>query len=412
MTEHAAKPLSSGASTDRYGGAAEPGDEPGIAAPRPRAILVRAAALLLPMAAVVVAVALLVPGAGSHLASADPAWLAVAIVLEAGALVSYVSFFHAVFARRPNQMSIRRSAEIALGELAGYALVPAGAGGAAVRFWALRGGGMSWHTIGARSVVYGVLFSIPYVGAALVLGIGVMAGVLPGSASTIVVLAPLGIVIGSVLLIALIAVTSRSRWMGGEARWKRTARAVLAVVPAGIRELPWFARRPARVFPAFGFWALDCAVLWAAFEACGGAPALGVIALAYMLGQLGNTVPLPGGIGGVEPLMLSIFVASGVDAGLAGAAIVCYRAIALGLQTAAGVVSVARLVPAVRRERRERAVVMSPLLAAPNPSVADLSSAYGIRSAMVATPASSSAAGSRLANGCSSAVSPSGLAIT
>ena len=37
---------------------------------------------------------------------------------------------------------------------------------------------------------------------------------------------------------------------------------------------------------------------------------------------------------------------------------------------------------------------------------------YGIRSAMVATPASSSAAGSRRANGCSSAVSPSGLAIT
>jgi hypothetical protein len=48
-------------------------------------------------------------------------------------------------------------------------------------------------------------------------------------------------------------------------------------------------------------------------------------------------------------------VASGVDAGLAGAAIVCYRAIALGLQSLTGVASVASLVPAVRRERSARA---------------------------------------------------------
>ena len=69
--------------------------------------------------------------------------------------------------------------------------------------------------------------------------------------------------------------------------------------------------------------------------------------------KLGNVLPLPGGIGGVEPLMLGIFVASGVDSGVAAAAIVCYRAIALGLQSVTGLVSVASLVPAVRRERRE-----------------------------------------------------------
>ena len=96
-------------------------------------------------------------------------------------------------------------------------------------------------------------------------------------------------------------------------------------------------------------------MLWATFQACGGAPAIGIIALAYMLGQLGNLLPLPGGVGGVEPLMLGIFVASGVDAGLAGAAIICYRAIALGMQSLAGVASVAALIPAVRRERSARA---------------------------------------------------------
>ena len=83
-------------------------------------------------------------------------------------------------------------------------------------------------------------------------------------------------------------------------------------------------------------------MLWAAFQACGGAPAIGIIALAYMLGQLGNLLPLPGGVGGVEPLMLGIFVSSGV-------------------------VSVVTLVPAVRRERNARAPRV-PQAAASGPS--------------------------------------------
>jgi uncharacterized membrane protein YbhN (UPF0104 family) len=330
-------------------------DDQGIGTLRPRAILLRAAALIAPVAALVLAVELLVPGAGHRLASAHPAWLAVAVVLEAGALVSYAAFFHAVFARAPNRLPLRRSVEIALAELAGFILVPSGVGGPALRVWALRGGGMPWLTIGVRSVVFGVVFSLPYVGAALVFGVGVTVGVLPGSASTFIALAPLGVVVGSVVLVALIGATLRSRWMAGPAAWKRNARAALGVVPAGIRELAWFVRQPGRTAGAFGFWAFDCAVLWAAFQACGGSPAVGIIVLAYMLGQLGTSLPLPGGIGGVEPLMLGIFVASGVDSGLAAAAIVCYRAISLGLQTVAGVVSAVRLLPAVHRERRERA---------------------------------------------------------
>src|SRR5207237_1247329 len=81
----------------------------------------------------------------------------------------------------------------------------------------------------------------------LVFSLGLAVGVVPGSAPTIVALAPLGVVAGSVALMALIAATARSRWMAGTASWKRNARAILAVVPVGIGELPWFARRPARV---------------------------------------------------------------------------------------------------------------------------------------------------------------------
>jgi uncharacterized membrane protein YbhN (UPF0104 family) len=63
-----------------------------------------------------------------------------------------------------------------------------------------------------------------------------------------------------------------------------------------------------------------------------------------MLGQLGNTLPLPGGVGGVEPIMLGILTASGVNAGLGGAAIILYRLISLGLQTVLGGVATASLI--------------------------------------------------------------------
>jgi len=327
---------------------------------RPRAVIVRAVGLVALLGVVVLAIDLLVPGAGARIADADPAWLAVAVALEALALAGYVALFHAVFSRPPHRLRVRRSAEIALGELAGFALVPAGAGGPAVRFWALRGGGMPWPAIGARSVTYAVLFNVPYLAAALVFGLGVVSGLVPGHAPTAVALAPLGVVALTAALVLGALAARRARWFRGSRRWKRLTREVLAIFPQGLREVPFFARHPLGPAGALVYWAGDCAVLWAAFQACGGAPALGVIVLAYMLGQLGNLLPLPGGVGGVEPVMLGILIASGVDAGLAGAAIACYRAVALGLQSLTGIASVASLVPAVRQERRQRTAPLSP----------------------------------------------------
>ena len=50
--------------------------------------------------------------------------------------------------------------------------------------------------------------------------------------------------------------------------------------------------------------------------------------------------------------MLAVLTASGVDAGLAAAAIVAYRAISLGLQATIGGAAVGLLVPSVRAEAR------------------------------------------------------------
>ena len=103
------------------------------------------------------------------------------------------------------------------------------------------------------------------------------------------------------------------------------------------------------------YWAGDCAVLWAAFHAIGTVPPIGVIVLGYMLGQLGNALPLPGGVGGVEPVMLGVLTASGVGAGLGAAAIVCYRAVALGVQATLGAIAVGTLAPEIGASRQRPA---------------------------------------------------------
>jgi uncharacterized membrane protein YbhN (UPF0104 family) len=174
-----------------------------------------------------------------------------------------------------------------------------------------------------------------------------LAGAAPGHAPVSVALAPSGLVVAALLVFAAIAAAVRLRRLDRPTGWRHTLREVLRVVPDGIRETPLLVRDPRAVLGAVGFWAGDCAVLWAAFNAVGAAPDIGVIVLGYMLGQLGNALPLPGGVGGVEPVMLGVLTASGVGAGVGAAAIVCYRAIALGVQATLGAIAVGTLAPEI-----------------------------------------------------------------
>jgi uncharacterized membrane protein YbhN (UPF0104 family) len=203
-----------------------------------------------------------------------------------------------------------------------------------------------------RSISHGVIFNLPYVVAAAVLGVGVSLQLLPGHAPVLTALAPLALVVVTCLAAAGAAWFARRDSARDESRERGWVRSAAATVPEGIVDFLVVVRRPRSLVGAIGWWAGDCAALWAAFQAVGGRPALSVLILAYMLGQLGNTLPLPGGVGGVEPLMLGIFSASGVNLGVAAAAVICYRAIALGVQGALGAVGVVGLGRDLRQERR------------------------------------------------------------
>jgi uncharacterized protein (TIRG00374 family) len=121
-------------------------------------------------------------------------------------------------------------------------------------------------------------------------------------------------------------------------------RAVLAPVGRGVRD----ARRLLRsgnlaLVGALMWWGFDVAVLWACFHAFGDAPPFPVIVMAYFIGQLGNVLPLPGGIGGVDGGLIGAFIAFGVDGGLAVVAVLAYRAFSFWLPTIPGAIAYLQL---------------------------------------------------------------------
>jgi uncharacterized membrane protein YbhN (UPF0104 family) len=318
----------------------------------PRSMITRGALVLVLFVALGYLAIRLVPGAGTRLKSADPAWLAACVVLELVAVTGFAACFAACFSYPPYLVRFSRCAQIALGELAAFAVVPTGVAAPLLRFWALHRGGMPYGTIGVRSVVHAPLLNVPYVVAAVLLGAGAATGAGPGDASLGAALAPIGVVLFAVLVAVLFTRLGRSKRLESSDGWRAILREVARIVPDGLREIPRRARHPGAIGGATIWWAGDCAVLWAGFHAVGASPNVGVVALAYMLGQLGTTLPLPGGVGGVEPIMLGVMTASGIGVGVGAAAIIVYRAVALGIQSAAGAVAIGLLIPAVRAEAR------------------------------------------------------------
>ena len=96
-------------------------------------------------------------------------------------------------------------------------------------------------------------------------------------------------------------------------------------------------------------------MLWACFHAFGASPPKAVIVMSYFVGMLANTLPLPGGIGGVDGGMIGAFTAFGVNAELSVVAVLAYRAFAFWLPTLPGAVAYLQLRRTVHRWSAETA---------------------------------------------------------
>jgi uncharacterized membrane protein YbhN (UPF0104 family) len=175
----------------------------------------------------------LVPDARKQLSNASAGWLVAGLCFELLLVVTYAVLFRIVFARPPHDLGQRTSSEISLAQLGGFAITPAGVGGAAVGWWALRRNGMPWRTIFVRVITHGLLLNIPFLLAGIAFGVAALTGVLPGHARRVVELAPIVLAAAAVLLFALAWRAARSPRFAGESRWRTRLRQAFQLAGAG-----------------------------------------------------------------------------------------------------------------------------------------------------------------------------------
>ncbi len=300
--------------------------------------------------------ALSLPGlddVGARLSGASPAWLGFALILQAASCLAFVAVFRGVFSRH---LPWRLSYEVAMAAQGTNVLLPAGgASGLLLGGWALGRTGMPATRIARRSVSFFLITSSVNFVTAVVAGAALALGVLPSDVGVALTAGPAGL---AALTIACVLALPRAlpRWTraGSQSRWGRWTAAGGAALVDGITDARTLVRsgHPGVVGGAIGYMALDLLALAAAFQAVGHGPGIGVLALAYVVGQLGGLVPVPGGIGGADGGLIAVLVLYGSPLGAAAAAVLAYRVFQLGLPAVLGAIAVARLPGVLRRAPR------------------------------------------------------------
>jgi uncharacterized membrane protein YbhN (UPF0104 family) len=94
---------------------------------------------------------------------------------------------------------------------------------------------------------------------------------------------------------------------------------------------------------SIGYYAFDNAVLWATFKAFDTTLPLSVMMMAYLIGQLGGLLPIPGGVGGIDGGLIGTFIVFGAPAAATAAAVLAYRVILFWLPLIGGGIAFAIL---------------------------------------------------------------------
>jgi uncharacterized protein (TIRG00374 family) len=275
--------------------------------------------------------------ATDHISDANVGWLLLAILLELLSCAGYVVLFDLVF----GELGARLTTRLALAELAVNSVVSAGGlGGIALGAWVLRTRGVSGESIARRSVLIFVLTSAANVSAVVVIGALMWLGLLPGSRDTLLTLLPAALTL--VAIVGVVVIASLAGQLASRERFSRgRVGTALEALCAGVSEaLDAIRRGDSRLLGALAYWLFDNLVLYACLAAFGHAPSVWVVGMAYLVGMLANSLPVPGGLVAVEGGLFGMLILFGArPATLVLAAVVLYRVISLWVPALIGSLS-------------------------------------------------------------------------
>ena len=300
-------------------------------------------ASLVVFCALVVALLFAVPGlrsAGDHVTDTSLVWVAVGVGLELLSCIGYVVLFELVFD------TLRRGLAqlLSLSELAVNSVVSAsGLGGIALGVWVLRGQGLSTVTIARRSVLIFVLTSAVNVAAVILVGVPMWLGLLPGSTNPRLTLLPAAA--ATVAVVGTLALAAFARRIATRQRLHGRAADLLVALSDGVGDAVRQIRAHRwRLWGAVGYWLFDNLVLYTSLRGFGSAPSVWVVFMAYLVGMLANSLPIPGGFVAVEGGLVGMLLLFKVrPASQVLAAVLIYRAISLWIPAIVGSLAFLRL---------------------------------------------------------------------
>jgi len=271
----------------------------------------------------------------SRAVDADPRWVVLGAAFELLSFAGYVALLWLVAGRVTERIDARRAVEVTLGGAAATRLLPtAGAGGAALTLWSLRRTGIGTRQAARTLLTFLVVLYAVFLGAIATSGALIALGA-TGAGGPLTLSAVPALAATAGILIPLALGLRRPAPGGGRVR-----RGAVLLGDATADAIALVRSGDPRLLGAFAWWLFDAAVLYAMLDAFGTPPALAVVVLAYFVGQVGNTIPVPGAVSGG---IVGVLLAFGVEADLAVISVLAYRAIAIWIPAPVGLLALTNL---------------------------------------------------------------------
>jgi uncharacterized membrane protein YbhN (UPF0104 family) len=274
-------------------------------------------------------------------------WILIALVLEVLSEVGYVTSWRAIVDRDnllgTDHRGVRISTHAAWAQLGAGMVVPGGSlASIGVGAWILRRLGMPGKTIAERQFNLSFLNTAVDALALIVFGVGLAIGIFPGASSVLLTLLPAALAIsgiGAALLLARGATRYSERV---ESDHPKLASAIASVsdAVAATEQIVFHRDRRRGLLGALAYLGFDALVLWTAFLAIHvhPVPGLAVVMMAYIVGALGGSIPLPAGIGAIAGIA-GMLILYGVGRTPAVAAVLIYEAVGLLVPLIGGAVA-------------------------------------------------------------------------
>jgi uncharacterized membrane protein YbhN (UPF0104 family) len=283
-------------------------------------------------------------GVRSAISGASTPWVLAGAGIELVGIAGAVVFVTLVFADVTGRLTWKMGGA----QQAANAVLPT-AGSTGVGYWALTSIGWGLQRFAERTAVLIVAPASPNVLLIIVLGLGMGLGLFAGPSEWWLTWLPAGIAI-VVVVVAITAARFGHRLAARTQRhWLRSGLEVAATGVTGtvdvLRERSW------RVLGTWVNLFGAITALWACLIAVGVHLPFAVVCMGYLIGQLAQVIPIPGGIGAIDAGVTGALVLYGGEASVSAAGEIIWHGLVVIIPILAGSVGFALLPGEINRQR-------------------------------------------------------------